>query len=235
MRLSLAFLAGIAVFVSSASASSLPACSLFSGYTLGDMVGQGCAVGDKFFYDFESTSPESLLDSITFSPLTPLISDPGFELSGFTAAAGKTTSLNLTYTVQVIPSPGNSFTIRTPEFSLPSLAFSSGGSLSGTAGYCEKGQGDAETCTADGGTLYSAPISAAPPSTSFSSSVNIPQILSVDVALDLTLYGGASGSATGPINERFAQVATPEPATFFLIGSGLLVAARVRRKPRLQA
>lgn len=219
----------VALAASSASAASLPSCSLFAGFTLTNLASQSCVVGDKLFSNFESTSTSAVTNMVTFEPLAAISNDPGVEFNGLSAAAGQSIVFNVSYSVEVLPK--NPFLIQTGEISIPAISFDgSDGSISGSAKYCENGAGDAESCTADGGSLYSAIIASSLPATVYSAGVTIPNTISLDVSTDLTVFGGSAGTAVGPLDQRFAQVAAPEPATFLLLGSGLLALSRIVRK-----
>ena len=218
-----------ALAASSASAASLPSCSLFAGATLTNLLSESCVVGDKLFSNFGSTSATSITNMVTFEPLAPITNDPGVEFSGLAAAAGQSVLFNVSYSVEVLPK--NPFLIQTGEISMPTISFNgSGGSISGLQQYCEGGAGDAETCLGDGGSLFSAMVASSLPSNVYSSGVTIPKTIGLDVSTDLTLFGGSAGTSLGRLDERFAQVSAPEPATFLLLGSGLLALSQIVRR-----
>ena len=218
-----------ALAATSASASSLPSCSLFAGSTLTNLLSQSCVVGDKLFSNFGSTSAASITNMVTFEPLAAISNDPGVEFNGLAAAAGQSVVFNVSYSVDVLPK--NPFLIQTGDFSIPAISFNgSGGSISGSQNYCEGGAGDAETCAADGGVLYSAIVASSLPATAYSAPITLPKTIGLDVSTDLTIFGGAAGTSAGSIDARFAQVQAPEPTTFLLLGTGLLALSRIARK-----
>jgi hypothetical protein len=218
-----------ALAASSASAASLPSCSLFAGATLTNLISESCVVGDKLFSNFGSTSATSITNMVTFEPLAAISNDPGVEFNGLTTAAGQSVLFNVSYDVQVLPK--NPFLIQAGEFNIPSISFNgSGGSISGLQNYCEGGAGDAESCAADGGSLYSAIVASSLPSTVYSSGVMIPKTIGLAVSTDVTVFGGSAGTFVGSIDQRFAQVAAPEPTTFLMLGTGLLALSRIARK-----
>jgi hypothetical protein len=220
----------IAAFAASvSSAASLPSCSIFAGFTLTELISQSCVVGDKLFTNFGSTSATSVTNMVTFEPLAAISNDPGVEFNGLAAPAGHSILFNVSYSVEVLPK--NPFLIQTGEIDIPAISFNgSGGSISGLWKFCEGGAGDAESCAADGGSLISAIVASSLPATAYSSGVTIPKTIGLDVSTNLSVFGGSAGTFLGSIDTRFAQVAAPEPATFLLLGSGLMALSGIARR-----
>jgi hypothetical protein len=145
------------------------------------------------------------------------------------ATAGQSILFNVSYDVEVLPK--YAWAIQTGETSIPSIGFNgTGGSISGSQNYCEGDEASADACAAAGGALFSANLAAAPPVTSLSPSVTVPVTLDLAVTTNLTVIGGSGSTSVGKIDARFAQVQTPEPGTFLLLGSGLLAFSRAARR-----
>jgi hypothetical protein len=213
-------------------------------------------VGDKLFTDFalgvtSTGSPsETVTSDIEVSPLSAYLSTPSdygleFDLQGDnTVAPSQTMNIDIQYTVQVTGVFPISEVYGESYGGTLTVPGNSGNSVSATKNLCV-GQSfdvlspDSSTsvCDTPGIPLgVNVPDLVTYSSDSFNSTTSSPLPTTITGVSDLIqLNGGTGGSGAtadidGMINDYVEDTSVPEPATFLLIGAGLLGLGVLRRK-----
>jgi PEP-CTERM motif len=213
------FLSLVSLTVAIVSGSYAAPCGTGSLASYIELGPGGCTIGANTLFDFRALSgiagatPISS-GAVTLAPLGGNF-DPGLSATvNTTANAGTLFETFFTYKVAGSFYTGDSIT-------LTNSSASSDGAVTGIQDFCAGGifgPSGVTGCTGIAGTLLTLAGTQNQDSTSFGP-VNL-----LSVTDDFTLDGGLAGSASGgTMTNRFTAV--PEPATFFVAGMGLALAA----------
>lgn len=223
------------------AAWGLPVCTstTLNVYTNNDANNYSCTLGGLTFSNFQYNSPSGLPSetNVSVQTVTDSSGDVGFLFGGaFSAGAGTSSDAILSYTIMA----------GTPVITGASVALTSyGASGAGASATIVEGM----CTTAPSGSGACTPASDAYSMSVYDNADNPPAVQSASVVFTSatsTLYVsknivevGGSGSATISQFENTVQTGggggpgggtTPEPASFFTMGSGLIGASMLLRK-----